>query len=184
MRAWIVGVATLVFGSIVLAVIANILTNSWSSWSRPVKWALGTTAIASGIVALLGVPRSTYRAVDPTRSPSAPVTSAAGAPQSGRVEDSIPATRAVIVRRGSAYNGSVCTNSSCRYIMVTGTHYPPHSHQDVKCSSNHGSVVVATTYDAIADALGITVSEACVFGSPGFYVWATVGGVESEHLKW
>lgn len=84
----------------------------------------------------------------------------------------------VIVSKGAHTVVTGCTSIACAQVVVTFSNFAPGAHT-VSCYASDPPAGKYYTYTTSA-----TTSAVCVYGYPGYQVWATVDGVESNHLTW
>jgi hypothetical protein len=89
-----------------------------------------------------------------------------------------PGGATVSVSKGAPVRTSFCTDPSCAYVVVNFAGFGGGSHT-VTCYSTDPPAGAFYTYTTAA-----TTSAVCIYGFPGYTVWATVDGVESNHLVW
>ena len=110
----------------------------------------------------------------------------AGAPSnhaSARTNDAPPPPRTVSVSKGAKYYSSTaCTSKACAYIHIAIRNFAANSNFTASCSSDQGADYY--TYTITTDGNGSADSEYCFYGYSGHQVWATVGGLESNHIAW
>jgi hypothetical protein len=84
----------------------------------------------------------------------------------------------VSVTKGAPVRTSFCTDPSCAYVVVNFAGFGGGSHT-VTCYSTDPPAGAFYTYTTAS-----TGSAVCIYGFPGYTVWATVDGVESNHVVW
>jgi hypothetical protein len=89
-----------------------------------------------------------------------------------------PPPPTVTVSKGVHVTTTFCTVSACAYIVVSFTNFSSGNHT-VTCYGSYPPSGAFYSYSTAA-----TTTAQCIFGYPGYTVWATVDGVESNHLGW
>jgi hypothetical protein len=100
-----------------------------------------------------------------------------------RTADPPPPPRSITVGRGpSRPADGQCSHTSCAYIQVTISNYPPNSQVTIIChesaETNFSRYTVTTNGD------GYSRSNVCFFGYPGRQVWAEAGGLSATRFTW
>jgi surface antigen len=88
----------------------------------------------------------------------------------------------VSVSKGAHYTTSTCTASACALVVVTFSNFGGGSHT-VGCYADD-PYPYDTTHPYYTYTTSSTTSAVCVYGYPGYHVWAKVDGVESNHYTW
>ena len=92
-----------------------------------------------------------------------------------------PPPQSVSVSKGSHATVSGCTASACAYIVVGFSGFPAGNHT-VSCYADDPYPYLTTPFYTYTTSS--TSSAVCVYGYPGYHVWASVDGVTSGKLTW
>ena len=92
-----------------------------------------------------------------------------------------PPAKTVSVSKGSHATVSGCTASACAYIVVTFSGFPAGNHT-VSCYADDPYPYLTTPFYTYTTTSAS--SAVCVYGYPGYHVWASVDGVSSGKLTW
>lgn len=100
----------------------------------------------------------------------------------GTTQGCPPPPPSVSVSKGARTTTAGCTSSACAYIVVTFSNFGSGSHS-VGCYADD-PYPYDVTDPFYSYSTSATTTAVCVYGYPGYHVWAKVDGVESNHYQW